>query len=72
MRLMLDSKEVTSMSPSTTGSMVAIKMICSIYIALPIYYIYLLIRSPSMLLINQARPQLIYLGADVVAASRCS
>jgi hypothetical protein len=49
-----------------------IHMSLSIDISLPIYYLYQLIRSIPMLLINQARPQLTYLGPNVVAASRCS
>jgi hypothetical protein len=49
-----------------------IQMTLSIAIALSTYHFYLLKRSIPMLLINQARPQLTYLGPDVVAASRCS
>jgi hypothetical protein len=71
-RSVLDSMEVIQMSPTVARSMAMIQMTYSIDVALHIYYFYLLIRSIPMLLINQARPQLTYLGPDVVAASRCS
>jgi hypothetical protein len=71
-RSILGGREVIQMSPIVARSMVMIQMTLSIAIALSTYHFYLLKRSIPMLLINQARPQLTYLGPDVVAASRCS